>query len=269
MKRSQSGLSPRRARLVKVLSIMAVFTLLGSVLLGILSSMTGKYTTVLDTEEIALIQLDPPKSGSKTAVMHTTAGDLTFTLYPEECPETVANFCALAESGYYNNTYVFRVEPGVFFSAGAKTADGKLPEGTAGTAQEHVPRELSAKLWPLRGALCALTTETEGGVWARVTKTEDYFTGSRFLVCNSIEMTQEIRQGLQTDTDEAMKPVADAYLEHGGIPNYSQQITVFGQLTDGFDILDAVTSAELTGEAGAQRPEKDILIESVEISEVP
>ena len=269
MKQTTNGLSPRRARLVKGLSLAAVFTLLGSVLLGVLSSMTGKYTTVLNEEDIVLIQLEEPHSGDKSAVMHTTAGDLTFTLYPEECPETVANFCKLAESGYYNDTYVFRVEPGVFFSAGAPKQDGSLPEGAAGTAQEHVPRELSAKLWPLRGALCALTTEAEGGFWARVTKTEDFFSGSRFLVCNSIEMTQEIRQGLQEDTDPAMKPVADAYLEHGGIPNYSQQITVFGQLTDGFDVLDAVTGAEVTGEAGSQRPAKDILIDSVEIAEIP
>ena len=82
-------------------------------------------------------------------------------------------------------------------------------------------------------------------------------------------MTDEIKEGLRSGDNDAMNQVGEAYISQGGIPNYAQQITVFGQLTDGFDVLDAVTSAELTGEEGAQRPEKDILIESVEISEVP
>ena len=167
MKSTPNPMNPRRARLAKTLSMIAVFTLLGSVLLGVLSSLTGRYTTVLNTDDIELIQLDPPADGAPKAVVHTTAGVLTFVLYPDECPETVANFCQLAESGYYDGTYVFRVEPDVFFSAGAPNPDGSLAEGAADTAQEHVPRELSAKLWPLRGALCALTTKTEGGVWAR------------------------------------------------------------------------------------------------------
>ena len=140
MRKTNNNLSPRRARLVKGLSMAAVFTLLGSVLLGVLASMTSQYSTVLDAENIGLIQLEQPASGDKMAVMHTTAGDMTFALYPDECPETVANFCALAESGYYNNTYVFRVEPDVFFSAGAPNADGSLAEGAANIDRAHADR---------------------------------------------------------------------------------------------------------------------------------
>ena len=46
-------------------------------------------------------------------------------------------------------------------------------------------------------------------------------------------------------------------------------MTVFGQLIDGFDVLDAITGAEVEGETGETRPKDEIRIKSVEISTVP
>lgn len=269
MSASKSGLPPQRKRLAKGLTMVCCFTLLTSFAFALWSSLTSDYTAVLEYDDIAAIQLEKPEAGAPAAIMHTTAGDMTYVLYPAECPETVANFTALAESGYYDGTYVFRVEQDVYFSAGAPDASGELESGALESAQEHIPQELSAKLWPFRGALCALTTTAEGGFWKRLTKTQDYFTGSRFLVANSIEMTAEIKEGLQASTSDAMKMIAEKFLEQGGIPNFSQQICVFGQLTEGFEILDAITGAELTGEDGNKRPAEDIMITGIEITEIP
>ena len=258
-----------KPRFVKGLLIVFTITLLMSFGLALWSNMTSEFSTVLDYNDISLIQLEKPASGTPLAVMHTTAGDMTYILYPEQCPQTVANFTELAKKGYYDGTYIFRVEKDIFFSGGAKAQDGSMPEGFASEAQEHIPQELSAKLWPLRGALCAMTTTVEGGIWKTITKTRETFTGSRFLVCNSIDMTDEIKEGLRSGDNDAMKRVGDAFIEQGGIPNYAQQITVFGQLTEGFEILDAITSSELTGESSAQRPKEDILINGIEITAVP
>ncbi|MCQ2407439.1 MAG: peptidylprolyl isomerase [Oscillospiraceae bacterium] len=259
-------IKPKKSRFVKGLTIVFTVTLISSFGLAVWSNMTSGYSTVLEYDDIALIQLDAPKTGDPFAVMHTTAGDMTYILYPEQCPQTVSNFTKLAEQGYYDGTYVFRVEPDVFFSAGAKTPEDEAAAESNSEAQEHIPQELSAKLWPLRGALCALTTSAEGGFWKTITKTRAYYTGSRFLVCNSIEMTDEIREGLCSGDNDAMLKVGEAFVEKGGIPNYSQQITVFGQLYEGFEILDAVTGAELTGEGENRRPKDDIRIESIEIT---
>ncbi len=259
----KSALKPRNAKLVKGLSLACVCTLLLSFGFSIWQGLTNDYSAVLDTSEIALIQLDPPAEGSPVAQMHTTAGDMTFTLFPEECPQTVANFISLAQSGAYDGTYVFRIEPDVFFSAGSSSPEGAPVNEN--DAAEHIPQELSPKLWPLRGALCALTTKTEGGFWKTLTKTRESFTGSRFLVADSISFSEEMKNELLTSASEGMKPVAEAFAEHGGIPNYSQQITVFGQMTDGFEILDAITGAAVTGEQNAQRPKDEIRITGIEI----
>lgn len=266
----QSSRAPQqKSKLVKGLLIVFSLTLISSFGMALLSNMTGGFSAVLNHEDIALIQLDPPKSGDLLAVMHTTAGDMTYALYPEQCPETVANFCKLAEEGYYNDTYVFHIEPQIFFSAGSKNPDGVISEVDADSPQECIPQELSAKLWPLRGSLCALETKTEGGFWKTLTKTRDHLTGSRFLVIDTVEMTADMQAGLRSVDDEAMREIGEAFIEYGGIPNYSQQITIFGQLQDGFEILDAITDSETTGDGEAQRPAKEIRITSVEITKVP
>lgn len=266
MKKRTPSENAKHTRLVKGLTLAFTFTALSSFALAVLANMTSEYNTVLSEDEIGLLQLEAPAEGAPLAVMRTSAGDMRYILYPEVCPQTVRNFCELAEQGYYDGTYVFRVEPGVFFSGGAKTPEGTLDAADADRMRERIPQELSPKLWTLRGALCALTTKTEGGIWKTLTKTRDVLTGSRFLVCDTIEMTEEIREGMHSENNDAMNRVADAYIEQGGIPNYAQQITVFGQLYDGFEILDAITESAVQGEGETQRPAEDIIIRSIEIT---
>ncbi|MGN0647001.1 MAG: peptidylprolyl isomerase [Oscillospiraceae bacterium] len=255
--------TPSTARTVKILSILIAVSLVLALLCSVWYSMSKDISATVKLDEVRLVQLEDPKEGDPAAIMHTTAGDMLFLLYPDECPLAVANFTQLAESGYYNDTYVFRVEQDVFFSGGSPKADGSLAEGGMDDPRENVERELTQNMWPFRGALCSLTTGSESGFWKLLTGTQKTFNGSRFLVVDSIEMTEEIVSGLQEGEKE--NPVADAFVEHGGIPNYSQQLTVFGQLYDGFEVLDAITGAALTGEENAMRPVEDIMITSVEI----
>ena len=69
-------------------------------------------------------------------------------------------FTELAESGYYDNTYVFSVEDGVYFEAGSPNPDGSL-NSADGDTYERVERETSGDLWPFRGAFCVPTTAQE------------------------------------------------------------------------------------------------------------
>lgn len=259
-----SGPGRKTKPLVKGLMACCIFTLLLSLLCSAWFSMTSNYSAMIHVEDIELIQFDAPEKGDTIAVIHTTAGDMTYRLFPEQCPETVRSFTALAENGAYNDTFVFRVEPEIFFSAGAADTDGNVKNADAEC--ERIPQELSPKLWPFRGSLCALTTTTDSGFFKTLLGKQKTFTGSRFLVADTIEMTDEIKEGLVNDeSNEGQKLIGNAFIEHGGIPNYSQQITVFGQLIEGSEILDAITSAEVTGEENAKRPVQEIRITSIEI----
>lgn len=255
--------TPSAARTVKVLSILIAVSLVLALLCSGWYSMSQNITATVKLDEVTLVQLEEPKEGDPAAIMHTTAGDMLFLLYPDECPLAVENFTQLAKSGYYDNTYVFRVEQDVFFSGGSPNADGSLNEGGMDLPQENVVRELTPNMWPFRGALCSLTTGSDTNFWKLLTGTQKHYNGSRFLVVDSIEMTEEITNALMEGEED--NPVAKTFAELGGIPNYSQQLTVFGQLYEGYEILDAITGAKLLGEENAMRPAEDILITSVEI----
>ncbi len=264
MKYTSTRSRRQKSPLVRALTAITIATAVLSFACGAWYTYTQNHSATVNLAEVDLIQLDGPQDGDPIALMHTTAGDLTFRLFPNECPKTVENFVQLAESGYYNGTYVFRVEDGIFFAAGSPNHDGSLADDVTNDAPaESVPRELSPDLWPLQGALCALETKTDGGFFRTLFGKQVHYCGSRFMVANSIEMTDEITESLTKESET--NPVAKAFLEHGGIPNYAQQITVFGQLFDGEDTLDTITHCETHGETGAKCPKKDILIESIEI----
>jgi peptidyl-prolyl cis-trans isomerase B (cyclophilin B) len=76
-------------------------------------------------------------------------------------------------------------------------------------------------------------------------------------------------KGLQSVEDEGLLKVGDALIEHGGIPNYSQQIAIFGQMQEGFAVLDAITDAKTTGEGEQKKPAEDIRITGIDITKVP
>ncbi|WP_428737126.1 peptidylprolyl isomerase [Sulfurimonas sp.] len=57
------------------------------------------------------------------AKVSTNKGDIWIKLYPEETPNTVANFAYLASSGFYNDLNFHRVIPGFM-------AQGGCPHGT-------------------------------------------------------------------------------------------------------------------------------------------
>lgn len=261
-----SSLPPKRRNLAKTLKILCGISFLLALTCTIWFTLTQSRSATVDLKKVKLMQLEPPKDGDPIAIMHTTCGDLTYLLYPSECPNAVENFVQLAENGTYDNTYIFRVEQGIFFAGGAPNPDGSLSDEISNDApQESVRQEITPTMWPLRGALCALKTKSDSGFFRTLVGKQVSYNGSRFLVANSISMTDDIINGLKLQGED--NPVAQAFIEHGGIPNYAQQITVFGQLFEGFDVLDAITDVALQGEEGSYRPAEDILITSVEIGE--
>lgn len=65
----------------------------------------------------------------KGAVMHTSMGDITIRLYPEECPKSVENFCGHSKNDYYNGTIIHRVIKSFMVQMG-----DPLGDGTGGTS---------------------------------------------------------------------------------------------------------------------------------------
>ena len=225
--------------------------------------MSRSDTIYIDTDTLELVQTEPPKEGDTIAVIKTSLGDIKAVLYPEYAPNAVKNFTELAESGFYDNTYVFQSEPGVYFGAGCHNKNGELGSDYD-EKRETVTQEIHQNLWPFRGALCSMTTGREGGFFKQAFGDSKTLNGSRFAVLNTMTFSEEDKQTLK-ETNES---VAEVFIEKGGVPNISQKITVFGQAYEGFDVIDKLTDLEVeVSEEDEERkiPVEDITIETIEI----
>lgn len=74
-----------------------------------------------DSEERAnLLAIEPPR-----VVIETTMGDFKVELESEKCPETTANFLKYVDDGFYAESLIHRVVPGLLFAGGAYGQDFK------------------------------------------------------------------------------------------------------------------------------------------------
>jgi peptidylprolyl isomerase domain and WD repeat-containing protein 1 len=78
-----------------------------------------------------------------TAIMHTTMGDLTFTLFTEQCPKTVENFLTHSKNGYYDHTTFHRIIPEFMIQGGDPQGDGTGGESIwGGEFEDEFHRDL-------------------------------------------------------------------------------------------------------------------------------
>lgn len=236
---------------------MAVFTA-AMIIVSIVNAGKRKQAFQIP-EDIELVQLQTLEGNiaddAMITVISTDLGDIAAELYPQFAPETVANYQKLSESGYYDGTFIYEIEKGIHLGGGCIYNDGSLPDGYDKNT-EMVGPEITKNLWPVKGAVmsCGLTHTT---LWSG----QETFSGSRFLVSGTINFTEEEKN--QMLDAQGNTRVADMFIKYGGTPNVAQQITIFAQIFDGWDVLDSLLTAEADEETG--RPLQDIEIKTTNI----
>lgn len=76
-------------------------------------------------EELKIYDIDTNElSKCKFAVIKTDKGDMIAELYPDETPQTVANFVELAKSGFYDGLNFHRVIPNFVIQGGCPYGNG-------------------------------------------------------------------------------------------------------------------------------------------------
>lgn len=245
-------------RLVLIFTLIMGVSSLVIMLRNTLVARNNSYITI-EAETMKLVQLDPPKDGDPIAIVDTTLGEYRFVLYPQYSPNAVANFTELAKQGYYNDTYVFHSDSGVYSAAGAPNKNGNANDNS----HELVERELNQDLWPFKGAVLAMNTTFERSFKQKFLGGGTYYNGSRFMTLNTVEFSDEFKQEIR-DYSESEK-LADAFIEQGGVPNFSQQMTVIGQTYKGMDVVEKLASLEVQEMGAYKVPVQDVKIKSVVI----
>lgn len=204
-------------------------------------------------KEENLKQLDSPKDGEEIVVMNTSMGTIKFRLFPDEAPKAVKNFKGLIEKDYYNGVIFHRVINDFMIQSGDPTGAGSGGESIYGKEFED---EFSTNLHNFRGALSMANTG--------VANTN----GSQFFIVQANTVPENFIEQMKTANEsESMKgsfspKVVETYQSLGGTPWLDYHHTVFGQVIEGMEVVDAIAKVE-TDEN--DKPKTDITIDKIEI----
>ncbi len=195
---------------------------------------------------MAAIQLSAPQKGDTLAVMHTNMGDIKIKLFPEKAPKTVENFVTHSKNGYYNGLKFHRVINDFMIQGGDPRGNGTGGESIWGGIFKD---EFDPELHNLRGALSMANSGPNTN-------------GSQFFIVQAREVPANMLEQMRDLEDNGFPAdITAAYAELGGTPWLDFRHTVFGQVTDGMDVVDAIAAVETNNDV----PCEDVLIESVEI----
>ena len=159
--------------------------------------------------------------------LHTNHGVITLELDAEKAPVTVANFLAYVEAGHYNNTVFHRVIDGFMIQGGGfEPGMNQKPTG------EQIKNEADNGLKNERGTVAMARTQAPHSATAQ------------FFI---------------NIADNDFLNFKSADLQGWGY-------CVFGKVSDGMDVVDAIRKVK-TGSSGFHQdvPKEDVIIERAEV----
>jgi len=164
------------------------------------------------------------------AIIKTSVGEIHLELDREKAPVTVDNFVAIAESGYYTDTIFHRVINGFMIQGGGLTAD----MGNKLSNTQPITNEANNGLPNDRGTIAMARTM------------EPHSATSQFFINHK----------------------DNSFLNHTGENMQGWGYAVFGKVTSGMEVVDAIADVA-TGSSGGHQdvPLEVINIESVTISQ--
>lgn len=226
-------------------------------------------------------------------------GEIKCKLFPEAAPKGVSNFIELAESGYYTDKKIHRVMKNFMLQGGSANGDGLSTDD-----EPQFGVEYNKDMRHYYGALCYANA---GGVngsqfyiinnkgcgdfveasyyTSYIAQLEAYIAQAEAAVKNSTSDDERAYYQMYLDRYQTQKAVSEfskkaiedrtdemkeRYEKVGGYPFLDGGYTVFGQVVEGFDVIDLVSSVEVKENSNGEKsvPITDIIIESVTIGTV-
>lgn len=188
-----------------------------------------------------------PKNGDTIAVLHTSMGDITVEFFKKAAPKAVENFLTHAEEGYYNDMIFHRVISDFMIQSGDPAGTGTGGESIWGTPFEL---EISDRAFNLRGALCMANAGPN-------TNGSQFYIVQEGIVDDQLFKMYEMYGYTFTDQQKEL------YSTYGGSPWLDGDYTVFGQVIEGMDIVDAIAAVQVDEQ---DKPLEDVVLKSIEVT---
>lgn len=186
-------------------------------------------------------------------LIKTSKGDIKIKLY-NETPLHRDNFIKNVESGVLNGSLFHRVIKGFMIQGGDPDSIG-APAGKrlggGGLKNEQgmevrIPAEFDPTLFHVKGALAAARTMNPK---KESSNCQFYIVHGAPVIKNQLESFERRKGMVYPDEIKAV------YMDQGGTPSLDGEYTVFGQVVEGMDVIDAIAQVEVDR---GDRPVEDI-----------
>jgi cyclophilin family peptidyl-prolyl cis-trans isomerase len=185
--------------------------------------------------------------------IETEYGNMVISLY-DETPLHCQNFVKLVNEGYYNEQLFHRVIKNFMIQSGdpdSKEAKPKQMLGRGGPAYT-IPAEINSKYYHKKGALAAARQGDNINPKKESSGSQFYIVQGRAFTQSELE--KMLQQGMHMPfTQEQFT----TYTTTGGSPHLDNEYTIFGELIEGFNVLDSIAKNPVDKYS---RPIKDIRI---------
>ncbi len=200
---------------------------------------------------------EPPLPATNYYAIDTPQGRMVVRLF-DDTPIHRDNFKKLVAQQFYDSTRFHRVIAGFMIQGGDPLSkDANLyDDGTGGPGYDLAPE--IGRHYHVRGALAAAREGDDVNPQRRSS-------GSQFYLVQGIPLDSltlgQMRDYLRQATGDAAYDWPDSvrarYLAEGGYPPLDGQYTVFGELVEGFDVLDSIATMPTGRVMGVGSPTMD------------
>ncbi len=202
------------------------------------------------------IQSRTPLPSSNMYEIMTPLGNMRVRLY-DETPSHRDNFKKLVAEKYYDGTTFHRVMQNFIIQGGDPNSKDEDPfnDGTGGPGYTIAP-EFSQLLLHKKGALAAARQNDAVNPQRRSSGSQFYIVQGRAFTQEELTETEQYVAAQVRDPNFRFSSRArQTYTTVGGYPSLDMQYTVFGEIIDGFDVLDRISAVQTETN---DRPRKDI-----------
>ncbi|MBX2822824.1 MAG: peptidylprolyl isomerase [Rhodothermaceae bacterium] len=191
----------------------------------------------------------------------TTVGTMRMRLY-NETPVHRDNFRKLVGERFFDGTTFHRVINNFMIQGGdPNSRDGNPRNDGQGGPPYTLPAEIIPTLYHKRGAIAAARQPDRYNPSRSSNGSQFYIVkGQVFDEATLLEIEDYLKRQLGDPSFIFSNSARNMYTSQGGYPMLDNQYTIFGELVEGYDVLDAISAVQTDG---SDRPVEDITIISI------
>jgi cyclophilin family peptidyl-prolyl cis-trans isomerase len=201
-------------------------------------------------------QTSPPAKQALVEI-RTTFGTMVVALY-NETPQHRDNFLELVRNGAYDSLLFHRVVPSLMIQGGDPDSrraglDAALGNGDPGYS---LPAEIVPGLFHKKGALAAAPLSEQAETGGRTHGSQFYIVHGKTYQSPELDLLAKRSARLGTPVSYTADQ-RETYAKEGGAPHLDGGYTVFGEVVEGLEVIDALAALPCDAR---DRPLKDVRI---------